>query len=787
MITLYKDCGGDRIFQVEPFYFEWPLNWKPVSQDDRLNASITLGYKYRPKKPMEHTEETKHPVNYTSADELILSRQADLLGRVLKTIGIITFFSILLILFLPGFSTSGEVVEPFIRNLVVIFVILVIIYMLRRGWVMPGFFSVITFVLLISPYTIYMEAPGNMQMLTIMILPIALAGFLPGRKQFWWVFAASVVIALLAFWAIVTFKQVDLEYRSVVTLILMMTIVALMTDGISSSYRESVRFTFEQLSQIQSTHNQLVTLNEDLDKAVTKRKKAESESNRSARIERLALDASQAGVFSINLQNMEADLPSDFLRRAGIPVSPATWTEFIGLMQPESRKQLTMDMLAVVNGHSHVLTGNFSLRNKQDATWLIAAETLRDGNDISLSGVLVDVSERLAVEKQQEKMDEKIRETQRLESLGVLAGGIAHDFNNLLHVIVLNADMARRTPVLDKEAKELLDSLLVTADRAADLCSQLLAYSGRGQFIIEAFDLSQLVKEMSQLLEVSKPANTKINYRSGNSPIVVEGDITQIRQIVMNLITNAGEAIGDAAGEITISISNFTLDAASSQTLDLSDHLTDGQYACIEVKDDGCGMDQRTRTKIFDPFFTTKSSGRGLGLSAVLGIVKSHSGSISLSTEVDQGTTVKILLPISNNEPASLTSESQMDSLEGEGKILFADDEPEIRNLARIVLSQSGFDVIEASDGIEAVELFQLHKDDLRLVILDVMMPGMTGIEVYDRISTLCPTIPVILSSGYNENDATLRVTDQEQSAFLKKPYTTKKLHDMVNNILKKE
>jgi len=707
-----------------------------------------------------------------------------LLGSVLKTIGIITFVSILLILFLPGFSTSGEVVEPFIRNLVVILVILVLLYMLRRGWVMSTFFGVITFVLLISPYTIYMEAPGNMQMLTIMILPIALAGFLPTRKQFWWVFAASVAIALLAFWSIVTFKQVDLEYRSVVTLVLMMTIVALMTDGISSSYRESVRFTFEQLSQIQTTHSQLKTLNQDLDQAVTRQREAETESNRSARIERLALDASKAGVFSINLQNMEADLPSDFLRRAGIPISPSTWSEFLELLHPEAQRQLATGMQDVVDGKTHVLTGNFSLRNKHDMTWLIAAETLRDGNEITLSGVLVDVSDRLGIERQQQELDEKLRETQRLESLGVLAGGIAHDFNNLLHVIVLNADMARRTPEMNDKATQMLDNLLVTADRAADLCSQLLAYSGRGQFIIEAFDLSQLVKEMNQLLEVSKPANTSIHTSNAASPIVVEGDITQIRQIVMNLITNAGEAIGDVAGQITINISILNLDSASRQALDLSDHLIDDAYACIEVKDDGCGMSQRTRTKIFDPFFTTKSSGRGLGLSAVLGIVKGHSGSISLDTETDVGTTVKILLPLSQNAPASLNSVSHLGDLVGEGKILFADDEPEIRNLARIVLSQSGFDVIEASDGIEAVELFNLHKDELRLAILDVMMPGKTGLEVYDEISASCPTMPVILSSGYNENDATLRVTDQAQSAFLKKPYTTKKLHDMVNSIL---
>lgn len=737
---------------------------------------------------MSQDQESSSATKYNSAEELILSRQAKLLGKVLTTVGFITFISILLILFLPGFATSDNVIEPFLRNCVVILVILLIIYMLRRGWITQAYFGVISFALVITPYTIYMESPGNMQMLAVMIIPIAIAGFLPKREQFWWVFASTVAITLITIWLIVEVKQVEIEYRSVVTLVMMMTIIALMTDGISSSYRESIRFTFQQLKQIQAANEQMMTMNRELDQAVSLRIKAQTDSDRSARTEKLALEAAGAGILNVNLQTMEADLSREFLSHAGIVTRISSWDEFLDLMQDDSRQKLVTSMQQITTGHSHALTGDYSLKADNETVWLIAAEVSLDESDRSksLTGVLVDISQRIRSEKHQQELDEKLKETQRLESLGRLAGGIAHDFNNLLHVMVLNADMARQSMEITTPTATLLDNLLTSAGRAAELCNQLLAYSGRGQFVIEAFDLELLVTEMGQLLEVSKPANTKIVFDMDGSQPVVEGDVTQIRQIVMNLITNAGDAIGDNSGTITISTSSLDLDEDSVKDLDLSDPMPPGHYACIQVEDNGAGMDASTKQKIFDPFFTTKQSGRGLGLSAVLGIVKGHKGSISIVSEPGDGTIIKILLPSSNTSPLSLADQEYTNRFSGEGKVLFADDEPEIRKLARVFLSKFGFDVIEANDGLEAIELFRQHKGELRLAILDVMMPGKTGLEVYDVISAESPDLPVIISTGYNENETIRRVANQEQTAFLKKPYTARTLQDMVNKVLNK-
>jgi CheY-like chemotaxis protein len=266
----------------------------------------------------------------------------------------------------------------------------------------------------------------------------------------------------------------------------------------------------------------------------------------------------------------------------------------------------------------------------------------------------------------------------------------------------------------------------------------------------------------------------------------VEGDVTQIRQIVMNLITNAGDSIGNNKGTITISTYSLDFDEAAKKEMSLSDSIPPGQYACIQVKDDGSGMDEVTQQKIFDPFFTTKQSGRGLGLSAVLGIVKGHGGSISIASEPGIGTSIKILLPVSSTSPLSPGIQTQADNWSGEGKVLFADDEPEIRELAKAFLSKFGFQVIEACDGLEAIELFHQHKAELRIAILDVMMPGKTGLEVYDVISATSPEMPVIISTGYNENETIQRVANQEKTAFLKKPYAAKTLQDLVSKMLNK-
>ncbi len=732
------------------------------------------------------SSEKTRATNYETADDLILSRQAELLASVLRTVAIMTFVAILLILFLPGFSTSGDVMEPFLRNLVVIIVIIGLIYALQRGWVIQTFVAVISFSLIITPYTVLMEAPGNMQMMAIMFLPIGLAGFLPKRSQFWLVYLTTVLITLATAWAIVVYKDVDIGYRSVVTLWMLMTIMALMTDGISSSYRQSIRFTFEHLQEIQAAHARMNEINRELNQAVTERIRAQSDSTRSAQIERLALEAAGAGILKVDLISMAVEISPEILSKAAINKRPENWDQLLTLMVAPDREILSSAMQQILKGESRTLNGEFRLRGDGNQTWLLAAESGSpdSASTRTLTGVLVDVSEKMIHARRQQALNEKLKDTQKLESLGLMAGGIAHDFNNLLHVIVLDADIARRSSGLSNAATALLDNLLTTADRASDLCSQLLAYSGKGQFLIEPFDLEDLVSNMGKLLLVGTPSNARVHYELDGSRPVIKGDITQIRQIVLNLITNAGEAIGDQAGTITLGTSTIVIEPENNRRAYNNTNLPPGQYACIKVIDTGSGMNEATIEKIFDPFFTTKAAGRGLGLSAVLGIVKGHHGSISIDSIPGVGTTVSVLLPVSSALLESVPVPAQTISLRAAGKILFADDEKDICNLAEMVLSKAGYEVITAADGLEAITLFHEHQAELVMAILDVMMPGKTGFEVIDEIKAMRPQLPVILSSGYNENDALQRLANHPASTFLKKPYMADTLEKRVREML---
>ena len=450
-------------------------------------------------------------------------------------------------------------------------------------------------------------------------------------------------------------------------------------------------------------------------------------------------------------------------------------------MTSESEIDFRAAMQRIRAGEVHNINGDFRLQREdgEPLIWFVAADVVRDpvNNRAGLYGVVIDATDRVMAEDERRALNERMTETQRLESLGVLAGGIAHDFNNLLHVIMLNAEISREGA--DAKSASAIDKLLLSAGRASELCSQLLAYSGRGNFVVERVDLTSLVHEMGHLLEVSTLPGTEIRYESDGSEAVIKGDITQIRQIVMNLITNASDAIGTEPGTITIA-TGLVEYRGDTNLIDLLDDIPPGTYARISVADTGGGIDMDFMSRIFEPFVTTKASGRGLGLSAVLGIVRAHAGGIAIHSSPDTGTRIDVLLPhTADTVETRVPDEPEPEPIEYSGKILFADDEVEIRNLARIVLGDCGFDVIEANDGLEAERLFRLHRESLRLVILDVMMPGKTGVEVFSSIAGEASDIPVILSSGFSESDALEPVRDHGVT-FLKKPYLTRTLREAV-------
>jgi PAS domain S-box-containing protein len=389
---------------------------------------------------------------------------------------------------------------------------------------------------------------------------------------------------------------------------------------------------------------------------------------------------------------------------------------------------------------------------------------------------------------EQRNLEQQMLHSQKLESLGVLAGGIAHDFNNLLTGILGNADLAKTEMSPLAPSRASLEGIEVAARRAADLCRQLLAYSGRGRFIIEFLNLEELVEEMGHLLSVSISKKVMLQYHFSQGIPAVEADATQVRQVMMNLIVNASEAIGDRSGVISVTVGQLRCEADYLKGCFGADRLQPGDYVYLEVADTGRGMDKATQDRIFDPFFSTKFTGRGLGLAAVLGIMRGHHGAIKVYSELNRGTTFKLLFPASESSASRLSPKATLPgAYHASGKILLADDEETILNLGRRMLQRAGFEVIVAADGREALEKFASDKDSLSLVILDLTMPYSDGETCYREMRLLKPDVKVILSSGYNEQDIVSRFAGKGLSGFVQKPYTMEELLGKVREALEKK
>jgi nitrogen-specific signal transduction histidine kinase/CheY-like chemotaxis protein len=384
-----------------------------------------------------------------------------------------------------------------------------------------------------------------------------------------------------------------------------------------------------------------------------------------------------------------------------------------------------------------------------------------------------DVTELLHGEEERRHLQAQILHSQKLESLGVLAGGIAHDFNNLLVGILGNTSLARMKLGADSPASKHLAAVETTARRAADLVRQMLAYSGKAEFVVERLDLNAAIREMTQLLHISISKRARLELELSPEPVVVEGDATQVRQILMNLITNASEAIGERIGLLSVTTGVMTADRAYLAETCLGADLPEGRYAYFEVADTGCGIAEEDKTRIFDPFFSTKSSGRGLGMAAVSGILRGHAGTLRLQSVPGAGTTIRVLLPLCRRPARAADAAAEEEALDGQasGSVLVVDDEDVIRMVARRTLEQAGFDVLAARDGVEALEIYRRHAESIVGVVLDIAMPRLDGIETLYELRLERPDLKVLLSSGYTEQDVVPAFTSRRFSRYLKKPY----------------
>jgi signal transduction histidine kinase/CheY-like chemotaxis protein len=397
-------------------------------------------------------------------------------------------------------------------------------------------------------------------------------------------------------------------------------------------------------------------------------------------------------------------------------------------------------------------------------------ELTRHADELAIANARLtrEKADREAAEEARRAIEAKVLEVQKLESLGVLAGGIAHDFNNLLVAIMGNAGLALLDLPDDSPARSSIADVEVAGRRAGELARQMLAYSGRSRGKFEPVDLGELVNELLALLQVPIGKGVDLRIHLPSSPLVVDGDAAQLRQVVMNLVINAADAV-ERAG--TVTIRTQLLHATGEYLADVHPEagLDPGPFASLEVADTGIGMEPTTRDRIFDPFFTTKDTGRGLGLAAVRGIVNAHGGAIRVYSELGRGTTFRILLPISASIPIPVP-EADAD-WHGDGRALVVDDDPGVRRVARRMLGSFGLSVRAVESGQEALDALAEQSDAFDVVLLDLTMPAMDGPETFERIRQLRPSLPVVMMSGYHEDELRPDL-DARISGFIQKPFT---------------
>lgn len=403
-------------------------------------------------------------------------------------------------------------------------------------------------------------------------------------------------------------------------------------------------------------------------------------------------------------------------------------------------------------------------------------------------GVVVRVQEeeRTALPTESPAASQVVQEEARkLESLGLMAGGLAHDFNNFLLAILGNADLLDRDLAAGKPGTELLNEIRKAASRAADLCNQLLIYSGKGKTSFQPLDLSLTLREMLPMLKVAIPRTIALRLDLADNLPLIGGDLGQIHQMVMNLIVNASEAIGSESGIITLATGRAECPCPKAASCLVGESRRPNNHVYLEVRDTGCGMSNEIQGRLFDPYFSTKVRGRGQGLTTVLGSVRSHQGSLCVQSVPGQGTAVRACLPVAHLTEAPLVKEgSTPRKASSPGSILIVDDEEYLRLLCSRMLQRLGYSVILAQDGPHALEIYCERRGLIDGVILDLEMPVMDGIEVLEKLLDFDPAARVIMTSGYHEREIAARFSGRGISGFIQKPYVMSDLGQVLQKII---
>ena len=499
---------------------------------------------------------------------------------------------------------------------------------------------------------------------------------------------------------------------------------------------------------------------------------------RSERRYRLLFERNLAGVVRATVDGKIVECNDAFSRILGYG-SPSECQErhLLALDAPGASGSL----LASLRASGTVVAYENSARAKDGSmvSLLWNASLISDSADdpAVIEGTVIDLSER-------QRIEEGLRRTQKLESLGVLAGGIAHDYNNLLMSILGNAELGRIGLDPDSKVHQRLAQIETAAQRGSELSQQMLAYSGKGELVVSFLDISSEVQSRAHLLEGAVSKKARIVYALDPSLPTIEADAGQIEQIVMSLLTNASEALRSGGGTIVIATGSRECSREELADTYLAEELPAGEYVFLEVADDGCGMDEEIQLKIFDPFFTTKFTGRGLGLAAVLGIVRGHRGAILIDSAPGRGSTFTVLFPAAERPSRTDVMRPVAAPAPGEGIVLIVDDDDAVRQVASDMVEALGLGVVTAVDGFEGLEVFRRQAGEITLVLLDLAMPRMGGEETFHAIREISPEARVILASGYDEKESRRLFSGQGLSGFIQKPYRLGALRDKIQEAL---
>jgi PAS domain S-box-containing protein len=458
------------------------------------------------------------------------------------------------------------------------------------------------------------------------------------------------------------------------------------------------------------------------------------------------------------------------------------WQDWDRIRHPDDRERMREISRSISDGQVTEFAMEQRLLHKDGMYhWIFSRGTAirhPDGRIVRLLGTSTDTTEQKRAEEERRKIAERLQQASKLESLGLLAGGVAHDFSNLLTGLLGNIELARRQTDAASTVHTYLERAEQAATQAAGLADQMLAYAGRGRVVIRTLDFAALVRDTGGLAAAQCPAQVQVVLAVPQELPAIRGDATQLRQVALNLVTNAAESLGEAGGVVTAQVGVVDVDRDYLAHSHVDDNLPVGRYVSLRVSDTGPGMDAETLARIFDPFFTTKATGRGFGLASALAVARGHGGAMLVTSEPGSGTTFEVLLPAVEGaaEADGLDDCPPAPLAQGTGVVLVAEDEPLVLAVAAATLSEAGFTVLEAADGSEALRLFEENAAELCAVFLDLAMPKVDGLQVLREIRHRRPELPAIVTSAYVGDEAAARLQGGGPTVFVRKPYRTEQL-----------